>query len=94
MAVYSDKFLQTQIGRSIAIHYDQPKWQTGRHRSTVQHGLLIGTEGLRIIVKVHGEEYPTRVEMDADQPAFATREGVWWEWTSPQRPIPPNFKDE
>ncbi len=94
MAVYGDKFLLTQIGRSVAIHFDQPRWQTGYHKRRVTRGLLTGVEGTLMIVSVHGQEYPTRVERDADQPAFATRDGVWWEWTSPQLPVPPDFQDE
>jgi ribosome maturation factor RimP len=94
MPVYSDKFLLTQIGRGVAVHFDQPRWQTGRHKRRTTHGLLAGVEGRMLVVKVHGEEYPVRVEVDADQPAFATRDGIWWEWTSPQRPLPPGFQDE
>jgi hypothetical protein len=55
VAVYSDTFLLTQFGRSIAIHCDQPQWQTGRHRNKTRHGTLAGVDGTRMIIKVHGE---------------------------------------
>jgi hypothetical protein len=98
MPVYSDKFLETQIGRSIAIHYDPPHGV--RRKSTVEHGMFMGVKDGMLVVRVRKpgeEEYSLHVEQDADQPAFARRNAngsVWWEWTSPQRPLPPGFKDE
>jgi hypothetical protein len=95
----SDKFLETQVGRSMAIHYDPPPHV--RRRSTVRGGLFAGVKHGALVMRVTtpgGEEELLHVERDADQPAFAMPDGyggsVWWEWTSPQRPLPPGFQDE
>jgi hypothetical protein len=99
MPVYSEKFLLTQVGRSMAIHHDPPHGV--RRKSTARHGLFSGVKGRMVVMRVcapdREDEY-VHVEQDADQPAFAVRDGyggsVWWEWTSPQLPVPRDFKDE
>jgi hypothetical protein len=72
MPSYSDKFLQTQIDRSIAIHYDAPPG--ARRKSTVKSGLFMGMEDGMMLVRVYGEEYPIRIEWGADQPAYASHD--------------------
>ena len=98
MPVYSDKFLLTQIGRSMAIHYEPPHGV--RRKSTVKGGLFVGVKDRMLVMRSSApgrDDEFVHVDQEADQPAFATRDhygSVWWEWTSPQRPVPSDFKDE
>lgn len=97
MTIYSEKFMRTQVGRSVAIHHEPPDGE--RRKSTIQNGYLMDVKDRMLVVRVANQEHPVHVDMDADQPAFARRDrsggwSVWWSWESPQKPLPPGFADE
>jgi hypothetical protein len=97
MPAYGPKFLHTQIGRAIEIHFEPP--HGARRKAVVKGGSFVGvSEHRQMIVRVFGEEYPTHVDIDADQPAFATGDqyggSVWWKWAGPQLPLPTDLKDD
>lgn len=87
MPCYDDAFLQAQIGRSIALHFEPPDGM--RRSGTVKHGFLASFDASTFVVRVHGEEYPVHVARMADQPAHAERNwdggSVWWEWKGAER---------
>lgn len=97
MPAYSPKFLLTQVGRGVALHFE-PAPGGRRTKAMVRSGLLVGVQAGRLVVQLAGEQYPTHVDVEADQPAFATRErdgsALWWEWQGAQRPLPSGFTEE
>jgi hypothetical protein len=84
-------FLKTQVGRGVEVHFDPPEGV--RRKGVVKRGLLMDVKDGRIVVQLHGEQYPLHLDIGADQTVYAARDrdgsGTWWKFTGAQHPVPP-----
>lgn len=84
MASYSKEYLEKQIHRAVAVHFEPP--EGSRKKAQVKHGTLAAVRSsIEVEIQVHGEQYPLVIAVDADQPVYKTRDGVWWQFIGPAR---------
>ncbi len=83
MPTYSRSYYETQIGRTVALHYP-PKGNSKKF--TARQGFLAEARDGILVIRLLGDAYPTHIDVGADQPAFADPKGMWWKFVSPHRP--------